>query len=146
MQRAQKNLDIEVLRAVAVLMILVDHIKFLIPWAGASDLVHTITSLWGGVDVFFAISGFVITSMFLRQPPSARFVAFAVPFWIRRVYRIWPSALLWLAIMVLSAMFFNRTGAFGSITGAVYDAVTVVMQVANFHFYHCTAAAGGMGI
>jgi peptidoglycan/LPS O-acetylase OafA/YrhL len=146
MQQARKNLDIEVLRAVAVLMILVDHIKFLAPWAGAGDLVHTITSLWGGVDVFFAISGFVITSMFLRQPPSARFVAFAVPFWIRRIYRIWPSALLWLAIMVLSALFFNRSGAFGSIVGAVYDAATVVMQVSNFHFHYCSSAAGGMGI
>ena len=141
-----KNLDIEVLRAVAVLMILVDHLKFLAPWPGATDLVHTITSLWGGVDVFFAISGFVITSMFLRQPPAANFVAFAVPFWIRRVYRIWPSALLWLAVMVLSALFFNRSGAFGSIPGAIYDAATVVVQVANFHFYHCTQAAGGVGI
>jgi peptidoglycan/LPS O-acetylase OafA/YrhL len=127
-----KNLDIEVLRAVAVLMILVDHIKLLAPWPGATDMVHTITSLWGGVDVFFAISGFVITSMFLRQPPAVSFVAFAVPFWIRRVYRIWPSALLWLAVMVLSALFFNRSGAFGSIPGAIYDAATVVVQVANF--------------
>ena len=34
-----KNLDIEVLRAVAVLMILVDHIKLLAPWPGATATV-----------------------------------------------------------------------------------------------------------
>jgi peptidoglycan/LPS O-acetylase OafA/YrhL len=105
--RARKNLDIEVLRAVAVLMVLVDHIELLVPWPGAASVVHSITSLWGGVDVFFAISGFVIASMFLRQPPSNFFLAFAVPFWIRRVYRIWPSALLWLSIMLLLPLLFN---------------------------------------
>ena len=144
MHRTEKNLDIEVLRAVAVLMILVDHVKFLTPWAGASDMVHASTSLWGGVDVFFAVSGFVITSLFLRQPPTTHFLAFAIPFWIRRIYRIWPSALLWLAIMVLASLVVG--GPFGSFKGALFDAVTTIVQVANFHFYWCTAGAGGMGI
>lgn len=140
----RKNLDIEVLRAVAVLMVLVDHIDFLIFWNGSiAGKVHVVTSLWGGVDLFFCISGFVITQLFLRQARGSSFIGFALPFWLRRVYRIWPSAIFTVLVVLAASLLFNRSSAFGDPKGDFLDAVSVVMQVANFHFYHCSTALGG---
>jgi peptidoglycan/LPS O-acetylase OafA/YrhL len=135
---ARKNLDIEVLRAIAVLMVLIDHVELLIYWNGSiASKVHVVTSLWGGVDIFFCISGFVITSLFLRQPPVNLFTRFSLPFWVRRIYRIWPSAIVNVLVVLAFSVLVNKSGAFGPFVGNFCDAVSVIMQVANFHWYHC---------
>jgi peptidoglycan/LPS O-acetylase OafA/YrhL len=73
--------DIQGLRAVAVSMVLVYH---LFP--------HRFTGGFTGVDVFFVISGFLITSHLLAHPPaSARDLA---TFWSRRIRRLLPAASL----------------------------------------------------
>ena len=50
-----------------------------------------------GVDVFFVISGFLITSLLLRRG-RARRAGLAARFWARRARRILPAALLVLAV------------------------------------------------
>ena len=141
---ARKNLDIEVLRAIAVLMVLVDHIDFLVFWNGSiAGKVHAVTSLWGGVDLFFCISGFVITQLFLREVRGGPFMEFALPFWVRRIYRIWPSAIFNVLLVLAASLLFNRSGAYGDPKGNFFDAVSVVMQVANFHWYDCSISRGG---
>jgi peptidoglycan/LPS O-acetylase OafA/YrhL len=54
--------------------------------------------LWWGVDVFFAMSGFLITGILLRQ---ARGWGFFSRFYLRRAFRIVPPYLLVLAAAVL---------------------------------------------
>lgn len=141
-----KNLDIEVLRAVAVLMVILEHTSRLITWPGWAAKLHMVTTFWGGVDIFFVISGFVITGLLLRESGPGPFWHMAVPFWIRRIYRIWPSAILWVLLILLASVAFNNSGAFGDPVGNASDAVAAILQVANFHWLHCYNQQGTCGV
>ncbi len=139
-----KNRDVEVLRALAILLVLAFHWAPH-PLAGlgrARALFESYSALWSGVDLFFCISGFVITTSLLRDPDlgsvRARFPGFAFPFWIRRLWRLWPSAWLWIAISVALACWFNSTGLFGTPATTGRDALMAVLNVYNFHGYACT--------
>ena len=52
-----------------------------------------------GVDVFFAISGFLITSLLLRELDAHRAASRCRAFWARRARRILPAALLTLLVL-----------------------------------------------
>ncbi|MFI2103377.1 acyltransferase family protein [Isoptericola sp. NPDC019693] len=71
--------DVQGLRALAVSAVLVYHL-----------LPGTVTGGYVGVDVFFVISGFLITSHLLRRP--VRGVGDLLEFWARRVRRLIPAA------------------------------------------------------
>lgn len=141
--------DIEILRAFAVLLVILEHIYSLFPWRQGRSVLHMVTSFWGGVDVFFVISGFVITTQMLRiyaENPNEKFAAFAIPFWIRRIYRIWPSAILWISLVLAASIWFNKSGAFGNPVGNFADWVASILQVANLHWYHCFQQKGICGV
>ncbi|WP_262850176.1 acyltransferase family protein [Mumia quercus] len=87
---AMPRLDIQGLRAIAVGLVLVYHL-----WPG------TVRGGFVGVDVFFVISGFLITSHLLRRPPSsARDLA---TFWSRRIRRLLPASLLVLLVTLVAS-------------------------------------------
>jgi peptidoglycan/LPS O-acetylase OafA/YrhL len=76
--------DIQGLRAIAVSMVLLYHL-----WP------NRLTGGFTGVDVFFVISGFLITSHLLAHPPAS--VRDLGAFWSRRIRRLLPASLLVLA-------------------------------------------------
>jgi peptidoglycan/LPS O-acetylase OafA/YrhL len=89
--------EIDGLRALAVLAVIVFHLK-------ASALPG---GFWG-VDVFFVISGFLITSIILRDLRAGVFSLRA--FWLRRVRRLLPALLVspqraWLPLDATAALF-----------------------------------------
>ncbi|ALL64348.1 acyltransferase 3 [Paraburkholderia caribensis MBA4] len=134
--------DIEVLRAFAVLYTIIGHVKSLFFWG--NDTLYTVDQyfgLWTGVDLFFAISGFVIARDLLHRLENAdgdeKFWRSVFAFWIRRVYRIWPTSWLWVLVITILGVVFHKSHMFGHLTSNLADFVTVVMQVANFHFWHC---------
>jgi peptidoglycan/LPS O-acetylase OafA/YrhL len=138
--------DIEVLRAVAILMTLVGHTAELL-YYGGPVITWSAVSLWGGVDLFFCISGFVITRTLIDSVPprsgTANFLRFAIPFWIRRVFRIWPAAFFWLGVAILLSIFFNKFGSFGTLEANLRDALAAVFHVANLHYYDCLTLKSG---
>jgi peptidoglycan/LPS O-acetylase OafA/YrhL len=84
-RRAGFRTDIQGLRAIAIVLIVVHHL-----WPGG------LTGGYVGVDVFFVITGFLITAMLLdRQPRRPRDFA---EFWARRIRRVLPAALLVIAV------------------------------------------------
>lgn len=83
------RVDIQVLRAVAVVLVVANHAS-----TGA------ISGGYVGVDVFFVISGFLITSHLLKKPPrTGRDLGV---FWARRIRRLFPAALLVLAVTLVA--------------------------------------------
>lgn len=79
--------DIQGLRALAVGIVLVYH---LVPSSLGGGFV--------GVDVFFVVSGFLITSHLISRPP--RTGGDLARFWARRARRLLPAALLVLGVTV----------------------------------------------
>lgn len=77
--------DIQALRAVAVLLVVLFHL-----WP------NRLGGGYVGVDVFFVISGFLITSHILRDAEAGRFSV--TSFWARRILRLLPASLLVLAV------------------------------------------------
>jgi peptidoglycan/LPS O-acetylase OafA/YrhL len=136
--------DIEALRAIAVTITIFDHLLFLMPWnpSGLSHLYQWF-NFWAGVDLFFAISGFVIAKSLFNQLDGTRdsitFWRGAIAFWIRRIYRIWPSSLLWMIIVVVLSVALRNTGLMQSPRQNFADLTAVVLQVANFHWAFCHA-------
>lgn len=145
-QSHQKNTDIEVLRSFAILSTLVSHLDILFFWGSDKfDAFQRMFFLWGGVDLFFCISGYVITGNLLRSLSDARsdrFRDFAIPFWVRRAWRIFPSAWLWMLVPLAVSIALNRSGYFGTAEGNLIDGASIVAQIANFHIWSCYAIPG----
>jgi peptidoglycan/LPS O-acetylase OafA/YrhL len=129
--------DIELLRAFAILFTLYVHLPFnLITWTSPTlDHVSAYFGFSGGVDLFFAVSGFVITRSLLPQlehaASSLAFINTAIAFWVRRAWRILPSAWLWLAVILALTVIFNRSGAFGQFHTNFEGAIAALMNFAN---------------
>ncbi|GAA4701359.1 acyltransferase family protein [Nocardioides conyzicola] len=84
-----KRTDIQGLRAIAVALVVVYH---LVPAA--------LTGGFVGVDVFFVVSGFLITSHLLtRRPTRPRHL---LEFWARRIRRLLPASLLVLLVTLVA--------------------------------------------
>ncbi len=84
--------EIQALRAVAVAVVVVCHV-----WPSV------LPGGFVGVDVFFVISGFLITSHLLREIDRRSGVSLA-GFWARRARRILPAALFVIAICALATL------------------------------------------
>ncbi|MBX3097973.1 MAG: acyltransferase [Salinibacterium sp.] len=85
--------DIQGLRAIAVVLVLAFHL-----WP------DRLGGGFVGVDVFFVISGFLITAHLVRQPP--RSVSDVTRFWARRLRRLLPASLLVIAATVIAGVVF----------------------------------------
>ncbi|SDT63784.1 acyltransferase family protein [Pseudomonas granadensis] len=136
----KRIMDIEVLRAIAVLGVLFHHLQGSL-FTDAVPLLTTIHAWaqpWWGVDLFFAISGFVIARSLIPalQGCTSRqqYWQQTRNFWLRRAFRLLPSAWLWLALMLLACLFVNRSGAFGTLSANWQATLAGVFQYANFRF------------
>lgn len=85
--------DIQGLRVVAVMLVVLFHL-----WP------DRVPGGYVGVDVFFVISGYLITGHLIRRPPrTGRDLA---TFWARRIRRLLPASLLVLAVTLLATRIF----------------------------------------
>ena len=131
--------DIEVLRAVAVLFVVFQHLGSLFPWTLAPlEMLYSYMGGTFGVDLFFAVSGFVIARdlipRLLSAPDKATAWKTMLAFWVRRIWRLWPSAWLWLSVILLAVLVFNRSGAFGSFEANLQATFAGIFQYANVRF------------
>ena len=136
----KRILDIELLRGLAVLGVVFHHLHGNL-FSGSPTLLDGINQrvqFWWGVDLFFAISGFVIARTLIPQlreaPTRQAFWEQARYFWIRRAFRLLPSAWLWLALILACCLLLNRSGAFGSLSANLAASLAGFLQVANFRF------------
>jgi peptidoglycan/LPS O-acetylase OafA/YrhL len=115
---ASRNDALDGLRLLAVAAVMAFH--FGLPGAEAGFL---------GVDVFFVLSGFLITSLLLRRMYEGPLDVF--DFWARRLRRLLPALLVLVGVVVawgaLVAPAVIRDGLRGDITATLF-------YVANWHF------------
>ncbi|ANB71480.1 hypothetical protein AYM40_03175 [Paraburkholderia phytofirmans OLGA172] len=142
-QHAHRRIDdIEALRAFAVLFTVIEHVRYVLSWGNhyvyIFDLFFSATT---GVDLFLCISGFVIARSLLRTLDSASdnetFWRRVFAFWVRRVFRIWPTSIFWVTAIVACGVIFRHAGYFGHFRENLADFAAVVTQTANFHMVGC---------
>ncbi|WDR37995.1 acyltransferase [Pseudomonas serboccidentalis] len=135
------NGEIEILRGISVTLVMIAHIPVFFPWLSAYWWpVFQHAHFWFGVDIFFAISGFVVTSSLLRQIKINRNepkIKIITSFAIRRFFRLIPLSWAALLFVLFLSLTWNSTGIFGSAIGILGDAVAVVFYSANWHAYQC---------
>ena len=98
--------SLDVLRGLAVLLVLFRHL----PNNNASDALSVIQSIgWTGVDLFFVLSGFLISGLLFREFDLTGTLN-VKRFWLRRGLKIWPSYYgVYGAAMLLTVIATNDT-------------------------------------
>jgi peptidoglycan/LPS O-acetylase OafA/YrhL len=137
---AKKSLitDLDILRAVAVLAVVIQHARGnLFEWTTPGlTLFYSYFGGSFGVDLFFAISGFIIARDLVPRlrdcHSNTEWLNASLYFWIKRAFRILPSAWFWLAVILVLCVTFNATGLFGSFRANLEATIAGVLQVANF--------------
>jgi peptidoglycan/LPS O-acetylase OafA/YrhL len=111
--------EIDGLRAVAVSAVIANHFdKSLLPGG------------YLGVDIFFVISGYVITAS-LMQDKSSNLSEFLMTFYVRRIKRLLPPLLTCIIITVLlGALFIDPSSFKSSLRAGLY----ALVGLSNFYF------------
>ncbi|WP_269992730.1 acyltransferase family protein [Arthrobacter sp. B2a2-09] len=114
----KRRLDIEGLRAIAVMAVVLDH------------LIHWPQGGFVGVDIFFVISGYLISGILLREAMDTGRISFK-QFYIRRIKRILPAAVLVLSATLTAAYIIFYGGRAAAIAG---DTFWALLFSANWRF------------
>jgi peptidoglycan/LPS O-acetylase OafA/YrhL len=138
----KKNSDIEVLRALAIIFTLIHHLPVLLNWnIGALEQIGHYFGFWGGVDLFFVVSGFVITrslSNFRAQlSTDGKWGAELKSFYLRRAFRLLPAAWLWLLIPCAISLFATAPQVFPHFETIRNDALAAALNIADWYWPHC---------
>ena len=124
--KTHKRLDIQGLRAVAVLAVVFYHLKW-------------IPGGFVGVDIFFVVSGFVITSLILREIQASNHFRI-LNFFARRARRLLPVLSLVIFLTLLASIFLESpSGAQQStlkiaLAGTIFVANIVIPRVEGNYF------------
>jgi peptidoglycan/LPS O-acetylase OafA/YrhL len=81
-----------------------------------------------GVDLFFVLSGYLITSLLLAEQASTGRIALGA-FWARRARRLFPALLSLMPAIALYARFFARTDELGALR---LQALAALAYIANW--------------
>lgn len=113
-QKVKFRSDIQALRALAVLMVFLYHL-----WPSG------IPGGFTGVDVFFVISGYLITSLLVREVDGTGKISF-FGFYVRRAARLLPLSLLVLSCIIIVALLVSPKHNWGDVGGNVAAAALYV--------------------
>lgn len=115
---SRQRRDIQGLRALAVVAVILNH---LFEWPAGGFV---------GVDVFFVISGFLISGLLVREVAASGRIDF-VAFYVRRARRILPMALL-VVVVTVAATYLLYNSARGASVRT--DGIFAALFAANWHF------------
>jgi peptidoglycan/LPS O-acetylase OafA/YrhL len=113
--------DIDGLRAISVMAVLLFH-------AGIPGFPGGFV----GVDVFFVISGYLITEMMLAEFRSTGTISLA-GFWARRFKRLAPALVFFLAVTLIASIFLLER--ISGETGALMRAALATVAINANHFF-----------
>ncbi|ENL3721569.1 acyltransferase [Salmonella enterica subsp. enterica] len=118
MNSAKYRPDIDGLRTLAVLMVILYHVG-----------VQGISGGFVGVDIFFVISGYLITGIIYPKLQGGSFSY--QDFYLRRIKRIYPTLLLVVAVTFIASYFFMMQTDFKEF---INSALASLLSLSNFFF------------
>lgn len=108
--RGKRMVCLDVLRGVAILLVLAHHAPHLRPETGwlARGIIVARRFGWSGVDLFFVLSGFLVGGLLLKE---LRDTGGLRPgrFLLRRGFKIWPSYYVYLACVPLFMVLYGES-------------------------------------
>ena len=119
MTRSRYVPGLDGIRALAVVGVLAYHAG--VGWAGGGLL---------GVDVFFVLSGYLITSLLVREREGSGTISLR-QFWARRARRLLPALFLMLAGVAAYGRFLTGADSLHQLRG---DALSTLLYFANWHY------------
>lgn len=147
------NIDeIDQLRGIAIILTLFAHLAFMqaTPSEVYLYIINNIAQFWGGVHLFFVVSGYVISRSFMQDfeqdhaPTRADFIKHWKRFYIRRFFRIVPAAITWIVITLLFSHLCNKNGSFGTPHSLPIQALAASLFVYNVFIPWIGGAAFGV--
>lgn len=95
-------LNLDGLRCVAILLVIIGHLRYnQIALNDPSSILRLVASFGSmGVDIFFAISGFLITNRLLNELARNGSISLKA-FYLRRIYRLFPALLAFLVFLAV---------------------------------------------
>lgn len=97
------------LRAIAVIMVMFMHAHFQLGKNGSL-----------GVDIFFALSGFLITTLLLEEQRSTNQISL-LSFYIRRTFRLFPALYVMLLLVLTYVLLFGNIETRSDILDEIYS-------------------------
>ncbi|MFM8957129.1 MAG: acyltransferase family protein [Actinomycetota bacterium] len=111
------RIDVQQVRGIAVLAVIINHLQSAILPGG-----------YLGVDVFFVVSGYVITRSLMNQSENTQTArGFLKAFWIRRTFRLWP--MLFTTVVITSTLILLLGIDF---PGTLLTGLTSLFAVSNY--------------
>jgi peptidoglycan/LPS O-acetylase OafA/YrhL len=106
------------LRGLAVIAVVLYHAG--ISWANGGFL---------GVELFFVLSGFLITSLLIREWLTTGQIRLR-SFWARRARRLLPALFV---MVIVIGVYYAHTGVVGSVPGLFGDGLAALFYYSNWH-------------
>lgn len=122
--------ELDGLRAVAVLAVVASHTGATITLGG-----------WTGVDVFFVLSGYLITALLLEEHDRFGRVDLG-RFYARRALRLYPALVV---LLLLGAGFHRTLGDGATVAGYLRSAAAAGLYVQDFVLGFTHTSPGGFG-
>lgn len=130
-----RNTDIQCLRAIAIIFVMLQH-AWRLPSPPYFSQIYAKLTPWTGVDLFFAISGYLVfKSLMDHVDTKSRKVAFKV-FWQKRCARLLPALLFWALISIPIGAWMAPHQYIGALD-ATKGAVAGIFGIANAYWAYC---------
>lgn len=134
--KGRRIADIQVLRAAAITFVFLQHFMQWIPVWGPFGSALSSLGLWTGVDLFFAISGYLIVSKLIEGSYEAKGWALFRKFWRSRLWRLMPAAVAW--CFLASVILLSIPGVQGASPLQVLSSASVgIVGVSNLYWSAC---------
>ena len=124
--------ELDGVRALAIAVVVLSHVWFLPSMAGG----------WLGVDVFFVLSGYLITSVLLSEWDRHGSVSIR-RFYVRRILRLYPALVV---LLLIGALFYQQLGEYGTFAGYLHTAAYAGFYVENIFIGYAGNSHGNLGI
>ncbi|MGK3126098.1 acyltransferase family protein [Candidatus Pantoea formicae] len=133
----RKNINIQLARAFAITMVVMQHYKIRMPTSDWYLDIFRYVQLWPGVDLFLAISGFLMCQSLFREIEKGDnwFNTFK-NFLTKRVLRLYPVLIVWGGLTVL-VCFISGERFYTNALSELKTFVFSLIALSNVYLHHC---------